>query len=171
MEHKTDKTEDFHEEITLERLENLDDYKVADGYKNVVDWKVVADKELNIGKVRGLVASKELGRVLYLDILVEKSLCSDDESKLYILVPIGLAKFNTDDKTVSINSIDADTFVSYPRYDGSDIRLDYERLLYGYYSKHPNIELKPYIGRQKADYDNEMLYDKKIMHGSPLMGI
>ena len=169
MEHKTDSSVDFHEEITLERLDDLSNYKVADGYSNVIDWKVVADKEVQIGKVRGLIASKELERVLYLDISVEKSLCNDNDSNLYILVPIGLARLNEDSKTVHVDSIDAETFVSYPRYKGSDIEVDYEKLLYDYYSKHPDIELDPYIGREKADYSHQTLYDNKTMYGSSFL--
>lgn len=174
MEHNTNKkidTSDFHEEITLERLEDLSSYKVADGYDNVVGWKVVADEELELGKVRGLIASKELERVLYLDIEIKKSMCNDNDSHLYILVPIGLAELDHDAEIVNVDAIDAEAFVSYPRYDGSDIHMDYEYLLHGYYMQHPNIHLEPYIGRTKKYYDHDLLYNQTTVYGSPLMGI
>ncbi|WP_338792142.1 hypothetical protein V9L05_16400 [Bernardetia sp. Wsw4-3y2] len=158
-------TTDFHEEITLERLEDLDSYKVADGYDNVQDWKVFADGRLELGKVRGLIASKELERVLYLDIEIEQSMCNEGDTHLYILVPIGLAKLNHDAKTVNVDSIDAEAFVNYPRYDGSDVHMDYEYLLHGYYTQHPDIHLEPYIGRTKKYYDHDLLYNQATMTG------
>ncbi|WP_375560577.1 hypothetical protein ACE193_23250 [Bernardetia sp. OM2101] len=164
-------TTDFHEELTLERLENLDNYKVADGYDNVVGWKVMANNELEIGKVRGLIASKELERILYLDIEIQEIHVNDNKSHLYILIPIGLATLDHDAETVNVQSIDAEAFVTYPRYDGSDIKMDYEYLLHGYYSKHPDIHLEPYIGRTKKHYDHDLLYDQTTVYGSPLMGI
>ena len=173
MEHKTNNTvdtTDFHEEITLARLEDLDNYKVDDDYENVKGWKVQANQGFNIGTVRGLIASKELKRVLYLDVSVDRSHCNNDDSKLYILIPIGLTVFDEDSETVKIDSIDAEAFVTYPRYDGSDIKMDYEYLLNGYYAKHPNVELQPYIGRTKKYYDHEMLYDKEMMYGNETIG-
>lgn len=163
-------TTDFHEEITLERLEVLEDYKVAEGYDNVVGWKVRANDELEIGTVRGLIASKELERVLYLDIEIDESMCNSKDTHLYILVPIGLAKLNHDAEIVNVEAVDAEAFVSYPRYDGSDIHMDYEYLLHGYYSKHPDIHLEPYIGRTEKYYDHDLLYNPPTVYGNRTIG-
>jgi len=167
MEHNTNRkidTSDFHEEITLERLEDIDGYKVAEGYDNVMGWKVVANGELELGKVRGLIASKELERVLYLDIEIEKSMRNDKDSHLYILVPIGLAKLNHDAEIVNLDSIDAEAFVSYPRYDGSNIHMDYEYLVHEYYSQHPDMHLEPFIGRTQKYYDHDLLYNQTTVY-------
>ncbi len=174
MEHNTNKkidNSDFHQEITFERLEDLKGYRVAEGYDNVMGWKVVANGELELGKVRALIASKELERVLYLDIEIEKSIRNDNQSHLYILVPIGLAKIDHNAETLNVDSIDAEAFVTYPRYDGSNVHTDYEYLLHQYYSQHPNIHLEPFEGRTAKYYDHELLYNQATMYGSPLMGI
>ncbi len=162
MEHKS---KDFHEEITLHRLEEIGGYKVADGYDNVNDWKVMADGKLEIGKVRGLIASKELERVLYLDIEVIESMCKEGDTHLYILVPIGLAKLDHDAEIVNVDSIDAEAFVNYPRYEGKDVHMDYEHLLHGYYAKHPDIHLEAFEGRTEKYYDHELLYNQPKMTG------
>ncbi|AFM05883.1 hypothetical protein Fleli_3564 [Bernardetia litoralis DSM 6794] len=173
MEHKTDKkinSIDFHEEITLERLENLTDYKVADGYDNVMGWRVVANGELELGKVRALIASKELERILYLDIEVEKNMRNDPNSHLYVLIPIGLAKIDHDAEIVNVDSIDAEAFVSYPRYDGQGIHMDYEYLLYQYYAEHPDIHLEPFKGRTAKYYDHDLLYNQTTVYGNETIG-
>ena len=170
MEHKTGKSEDFHKEVTLERLEDLSGYKVADGYDNVTGWKVMANGEAEIGTVKGLIASKELGRVLYLDIAVEKSLCNDGDSKLYILVPIGLAALNHDEELVNVEAIEAEAFVTYPRYEGKDVHLDYERMLFEYYGKHPDIHLDPIEDRTPKHYDHDLLYNQATVYGNRTAG-
>jgi len=174
MEHKTEKKTDFSEEITFERLEDLTKYKVADGYDNVTRWKVIAGKNLQIGKVRALIASKELERVLYLDIEVAENMMNEDNhhnnSHLYILVPIGLAKLDHDAKTVNVDAIDAEAFVSYPRYDGLDVHIDYEYLIHQYYSAHPEIHLDPFEGRTAKYYDHDLLYDQATVYGNQTIG-
>ena len=166
MADKTDNTVDFYDEITLERLEDLSGYEIADGYDNVVGWKVIADKEFRVGKVRGLIASKELGRILYLDVAVDESLRKAGGVHKHIVVPIGLVRLKEDLEIVQIDSIDADAFIDYPHYDGSDIDVDYERLIHEYYEKHSKVELQPYVGREAADYSEATKYDNKTMYGS-----
>lgn len=164
------KNSEFHEEITLQRLEDLDGYKVAEGYDNVTGWKVVANNELPIGRVRGLIASKEVERVLYLDIEVEKSMRNNNDSHLYILIPIGLARINHDAEIINVDAIDAEAFVSYPRYDGSSIHVDYENLVHAYYAKHPNMHLEPFEGRTAKYYDHELLYNPTTVYMNRTIG-
>lgn len=169
MEHKRDKTTDFHEEITFERLEDLTKYKVAEGYDNVVGWKVMAGNNFQIGRVRALIASKELERVLYLDIEVSEMISSKDEH-LYILIPIGLAKLDHDAEIVSVDAIDAEAFVSYPRYEGLDVHMDYEHLIHQYYEAHPKIHLEPFEGRTAKYYDHDLLYNQATVYGNQTIG-
>jgi hypothetical protein len=175
MEHKkktTIDTTNFHEEFSLERLEDLSAYKVADGYDNVMGWKVVANDELELGKVRGLIASKELERVLYLDIEITESIAKDKnmESHLYVLVPIGLARLKHDEKIVGVDAIDAEAFVSYPHYDGKEVHMDYEYLLHEYYAEHPKIHLEPFEGRTAKYYDHDLLYNQTTVYGNQTIG-
>ncbi len=174
MEHKTDKKTDFSEEITFERLEDLTKYKVADGYDNVVGWKVIAGKNLRIGRVKALIASKELERVLYLDIEIDESISNESDnhnnSHLYILVPIGLAKLDHNAEIVNVDAIDAEAFVSYPRYDGLDVHIDYEYLIHQYYATHPEIHLEPFEGRTAKYYDHDLLYEQTTVYGNQTIG-
>jgi ribosomal 30S subunit maturation factor RimM len=58
-------------------LHELSEYKVADDYADVRDWEVIDADKRTIGKVDGLLVSKEADRVVYLDVEVDTSLIED----------------------------------------------------------------------------------------------
>lgn len=55
-------------------LHELSDYKVADECADVRDWEVIDADKRTIGKVDGLLVSKQAERVVYLDVEVDASL-------------------------------------------------------------------------------------------------
>ncbi len=57
----------------LYNLHDLSGYKVAEDYADVRDWEVIDVDKRTIGKVDGLLVSKQAERVVYLDVEVDKS--------------------------------------------------------------------------------------------------
>jgi uncharacterized protein (TIGR02271 family) len=78
-----------------------------------------------------LLVDQEAMKVRYLDVDVDKELRGDDKDK-HVLIPIGYAVLNRDEKRISVNEISTDQVRGAPAYAG---RIDpqYESTLNAYY--------------------------------------
>ncbi|WP_156100717.1 hypothetical protein [Gillisia sp. Hel_I_29] len=135
-------------------LEELSDYKVDSHYSDVTGWPV---KDLNnrvIGKVDNLLVNKELERVVYLDVEVDRSIIEanhdpygrpanieirefvNKEGENHIIIPIGMVSIDDDQKFVYTESIDHQTFSETKRVNrGTLIDRDYEKVVLGSYNR------------------------------------
>jgi photosynthetic reaction center H subunit len=114
---------DFHAS-RLFRLSDLSDYEVADGDPDVRGWKVVGSDGMKLGEVEELIVDPEILKVRYLEVDAESELFSG-----HVLLPIGLAAVDADDKLIFIASLNAAVIRNYPRYVGEAITRDYEMSL------------------------------------------
>lgn len=138
----------------LYRLDELSDYKIASNYSDVRGWKIVDSDNRTIGKIDNLWVNKDMMRVVYLDVSVDKALIEDSKKEVHdaiaydngkefvykdgdshIIIPIGSVNINKDTKTVMANSIGYDTFRRTGRYNSlNNFDRDYERsVLRSYY--------------------------------------
>jgi hypothetical protein len=135
-------------------LHDLSDYKVADDYPDVRDWKVRDLNNRNVGNVDGLLVSKSAERVVYLDVEVDKSIIEEghetygskvsegvhefinEDGDTHLIIPIGLVSLDEEHKIASTTEIDSDTFLKTRRYDRNQgINRDYENIILTHYSK------------------------------------
>ena len=104
-------------------LHELSDYKVDSDYPDVRGWKVKDADNKTVGKVDNLLVNKSTERVVYLDVEVDESLLGEDTKTLaasagegvhgfinkegedHLIIPIGLAGLNEDEKLVLCNNI------------------------------------------------------------------
>ncbi|KUJ62451.1 photosystem reaction center subunit H [Flavobacteriaceae bacterium CRH] len=140
----------------LYRLDELSDYKVASNYSDVTGWKVVDSDNRTIGKIDNLWVNKDMQRVVYLDVNVDKALIDDSHNEVHdaiaqdngkefiykdgdshIIIPIGSVSINKDTKIVLANGIGYDTFRNTSRYNRqNNFDRDYERrVMKSYYSE------------------------------------
>ncbi|WP_281232802.1 PRC-barrel domain-containing protein [Flavobacterium gelatinilyticum] len=138
----------------LYRLDELSDYKIASDYSDVRGWKIVDADNRTIGKIDNLWVNKDMQRVVYLDVSVDKSLIEDSRKELHdviandngrefiykegeshIIVPIGSVSINKDTKIVMAHNIGYNTFRNTSRYDQlHNFDRNYERrVLKSYY--------------------------------------
>lgn len=138
----------------LYRLDELSDYKVASDYSDVRGWKIVDNDNRTIGKIDNLWVNKDMMRVVYLDVNVDKKLIEDSRIEVHdaianesgrefvykdgdshIIIPIGSVSINKDTKIVMANSIGYDTFRKTNRYNQqNNFDREYERrVLNSYY--------------------------------------
>ena len=108
----------------LYRLDELTDYKVASNYSDVRGWKIVDADNRTIGKIDNLWVNKDMQRVVYLDVKVDKALIDDSRNEVHdtishengrefvykegdshLIIPIGSVNINKDTKIVMANSI------------------------------------------------------------------
>lgn len=135
-------------------LSELKDYKVNSKDPDIRGWAVKDLDNRVIGKVDNLLANKELGKVMYVDVEVDESIIDinhdpyaaspnsefrefiNKEGENHIIIPIGLIDLDMDNKHVFTESIDYQTFAETKRYrSGTTISRDYERHVLGSYDR------------------------------------
>jgi hypothetical protein len=133
-------------------LHELSDYKVADDYADVRDWEVIDADNRTIGKVEGLLVSKDAERVVYLDLEVDKSLIEaghetyavsakkgvheilNKEGENHLIIPIGMVTLDEGNKKVHSKQIDYTTFAKTKRFKkGDNLERSYELMVLPHY--------------------------------------
>lgn len=168
-------------------LNELSDFKVDSDDPDVRGWKVKDVDNRVVGKVDNLLVSKEKKRVVYLDVEVDKSIIDanhdpygkpasgdvhefmNKDGENHLILPIGLARLNRDEKYVYTDSIDHRTFAETKRKEkGADVDRDYEVVVLESYNRdrdRENLDEADYRGREetvnpKRDLDE---YERKRM--------
>ncbi len=158
----------------LYRLDELSDYKVASHYSDVRGWKIVDADNRTIGKVDNLWVNKDMQRVVYLDVDVDKALIEDSKSEVHdaiandnvnefiykdgnshIIIPIGSVSINKDTKIVMANSIGYNTFRKTTRYNQQqNFDRNYEKKVFdSYYPDHKS--------RNGVESDDDAFYSRR----------
>lgn len=138
----------------LHYLEELSDYKVASDDPDVRGWELRGSDDRKIGKVTNLLVNKARKRVVYLEIEVDKAIIDADhtpygepaasgthefinkEGENHLIVPIGLARLNEDEKYVYTDTIDFKTFAETKRIEkGLVLNRDYETIVLSSYQR------------------------------------
>lgn len=114
----------------LRRLNDLDDFQVADGYDDIRGWDVKTPDGVTIGKVDDLVLSLREMRVRYIEVLVTDAPGGSvsDGAQEHALLPIGAAELDDVHDDVMVSVLGSE-FASYPRYSGREITRGYETQL------------------------------------------
>ncbi|WP_209309949.1 PRC-barrel domain-containing protein [Salinimicrobium oceani] len=135
-------------------LHELSDFKVDSHDPDVRGWPVKDVDNRVIGKVDNLLVNKEKKRVVYLDVEVEKSIIDanhdpygssasgdvhefiNKDGENHLILPIGLARLNEDEKFVYTDRINHRTFAETKRMEkGYDVDRDYEIVVLESYNR------------------------------------
>ena len=136
----------------LYNLDELPDYKVADDYIDVRGWEVKDKNNRTIGVVDHLLVNKRAQRVVYLDVEVNTALIEkghetyqksankglheflNEDGEDHLIIPIGLAFIDEENKVVTTNEIGSSIFDQAKRFKkGQPIDFDYELNLVRHY--------------------------------------
>ncbi len=142
-------------EKELYYLSELSDYKIDDGYPDVLGWEVKDSALRRIGSVNNLLVNTKAERVVYLDVEVDASIIDakhdpyskpinselrefvNENGENHIIIPIGLVDINMSDEYVFTESIDHSTFAGTKRIlKNAAIDRDYEHAVLTSFSKH-----------------------------------
>ncbi|HEV2736350.1 MAG TPA: DUF2382 domain-containing protein [Longimicrobiaceae bacterium] len=109
-------------------LDQLDDFKVADGDPDVRGWEVVASDGRKIGEVDQLLVDTAAMKVRYLDVDVDNDLVagSSDTSDRHVLIPIGYARLDEESDRVIVDQLASSDIVGLPEYTHGPITRDFE---------------------------------------------
>jgi hypothetical protein len=135
-------------------LHELSDYKVDSDDPDVRGWKVKDVDNRVVGKVDNLLVSKARKRVVYLDVEVDRSIIDanhdpygkpvsaeihefiNKDGENHLIIPVGLARLNRDEKYVYTDKINHRTFAETKRMEkGADIDRDYEVVVLESYNR------------------------------------
>ena len=135
-------------------LNELSDFKVDSDDPDVRGWPVKDADNKVVGKVDNLLVSKEKKRVVYLDVEVDKSIIDanhdpygkpasgdvhefiNKDGENHLILPVGLARLNTDEKFVYTDRINHQTFAETKRKaKGYDVDRDYEVVVLESYNR------------------------------------
>ncbi|SRR5690606_4174006 len=162
------------EEKHLYNLDELSDYKVASDDPDVRGWDVRDADNRVIGKVENLLVNKNLERVVYLDVHVDKTIIDarhdpygrpnhidirefvNKDGENHVIVPIGMVNLDKEHKNILANGIDHRTFSETKRYrHGETLNRDYEEVVLKSYNRanapYPNIDDESFYERDEFD--------------------
>lgn len=164
----SDKEKDLH------YLDDMSDYKVADGYSDPRGWEVKDTDGRTVGKVDGMLASKSVERVVYLDVEVDESVIEKGHEKLsspasegvhefinedgdtHLILPIGMVQLDDENENVLSDRITHDTFAkANRRQKRADFDRNYEVELYRLYVNDDDEGLAVPLTDEDAFYDRE----------------
>ena len=107
-------------------LDQLDDFKVADGDPDVRGWEVIASDGRKIGEVDQLLVDTAAMKVRYLDVDLDDELVAGDASDRHVLIPIGYARLDEGSDRVIVDQLASSDVVGLPEYTHGPITRDFE---------------------------------------------
>ena len=139
----------------LAHLNDLDDYKVADGEPDIRGWAVKTADGRKIGEVEDLVVDFQAMKVRYMEVELDRKQLGLDEDR-HVLLPIGTARLNDDDDVVVVGQ-DATAVAGLPTYGHGTTPLHDERALHERYGRPGTASPAPHHG-DPGDRDVDDLY-------------
>lgn len=143
----------------LAHLNDLDDFKVADGEPDIRGWKVKSADGKELGKVDDLLVDTGAMKVRYIVLEVGKNFVDRKTDDRHMLIPIGTARLDDkhDDVLLSTKATD---IVGVPGYQRDRFDRNYESsLLAGYGAKHDKKTDADFYGH--GHFDDRQFYGNR----------
>jgi hypothetical protein len=113
------------------------EYEMANGEPDIRNWKVVAVRNQEIGRIKELLFDETTRRVKYLVVsLYGKPL---NLLSREVIVPIGLAELNKRDKLVFFRDITVGHLALLPGYEKGKLTTETEREIHSVFAPSPGI--------------------------------
>jgi photosynthetic reaction center H subunit len=139
-------------ERRLAALGELPHYKVAEGDPDPRGWEVVAGDGKVVGKVAELIVDTAALKVRYLDCDIDEAALGLEEEDRHVLIPIGYARLNEEEKQVITDVVTSEEIARLPRYEGLPLSREYEDRLYAAFTggaephEHPRFNYTQFYG-------------------------
>lgn len=106
-------------------LDQLDDFRVAEGDPDVRGWDVISADGKRIGEVDNLLVDTGAMKVRYLDVEVDTEMIESDKNR-HILIPVGYARLDESEDQVRVDSLDSSRLREFPEYRQGQITSEFE---------------------------------------------
>ena len=132
----------------LHYLKDLKDYKMAKNDPDVRGWEVHDSNHQSVGTVSGLVVDVTREKVRYIDVAIDESILpgdhdpfsaehedgiheyQDSKGSIHMIIPVGVARIDSDHKTVIADGIDQNSLRNIPTYryrENVPVHSEYEQ--------------------------------------------
>lgn len=132
----------------LHYLKDLKDYKMAKNDPDVRGWEVHDSNHQSVGTVSGLVVDVTMEKVRYIDVAIDETILpgdhdpfsaehqdgiheyQDSEGSVHMIIPVGVARIDSDHKAVIADGIDQHSLRNIPTYryrENVPVHSDYEQ--------------------------------------------
>ena len=160
--------DEVHDELDLTsrlvHLDDVDEFKVADGDPDIRGWDVRTADGRKIGRVEDLIVDTGLMKVRYIEAKLDHEVTHTDNDR-HVLIPIGTARLDDDEDDVYLSTSIVDP-QQLPEYDRSHFNRDYEVSLRGQFGG-TSADLS---GDAANDFYRGDLYDDARFFGSRRRG-
>ena len=151
----------------LAHLDDLDDFKVADGEPDIRGWSVRTRDDREIGEVKDLLVDCGAMKVRYMEVELDGKALDLDEDR-HVLVPIGAARLNDDDDVVMLSG-QAVEMLGLPAYRREAMSPDRERALRDTYGRGGAVDART-AGADGDLYDGDGRFDDRSFFGARRSG-
>ncbi len=163
----------------LNYLRDLKDYKIAKNDPDVRGWEVHDADHQSVGTISGLIVDVSREKVRYLDVEIDESILpgdhdpfsaehedgiheyQDSKGGIHMIIPIGVARIEPDNKVVVADGIDQNSLRNIPTYryrENVPVHSDYERsVLANFRDRHHPVEET----RSRDEITDEELYNSE----------
>ncbi len=145
----------------LGRLDELDDFEIADGEPDIRGWTVKAKDGTEIGEVSDLIADTAAREVRYVEVEVKDELLDESAKKMdhnHVLIPIRAARLDDDGDTVFLNGVESSQFRDAPRFGREPITDEHEKAILVFFGQ-------PTTGARSPDIDDSNRFFGKRREG------
>jgi len=104
----------FGKAYLIDLLQRMDDYEVADHSCDPRGWKVCDGEDRCLGEVDHLVGDTETMKVSHLVVDIDDDLLNEDR---LVLIPVGYAELEEEEKNVRLRGIPSATLLDLPAYE------------------------------------------------------
>lgn len=112
----------------LIHLEQMPDFKVAEGDPDVRGWDVISSDRQKIGEVDHLLVDRQAMKVRYLDVALDRDF-PDRSKRRHVLIPIGAAQLDQRGKQIYVDDLSSTAALALPEYRQDAVTRDYEASL------------------------------------------
>jgi len=144
--------------IRVTPLDDLNDYKVADGDPDVRGWEVLGADGHRIGEVDDLLVDTLEMKVRYLDVELDNENLEGSTDR-HVLIPIGSARLDEEEDQVFVDTMNATSIARIPGYAHEPLTRDYETELRTHFDR-------GYIASAATatDFYAHDLYDQELFY-------
>lgn len=127
-------------EEDLSRLKDLNDFDIGEDEPDPRGWHILAADGRDIGDVDELIVDTGAMKVRYLDCDVDETELGLEEEDRHVLIPIGYAELDEDNKQVRVSRFDSDDVEDLPLFQGLPLTRDYENMVESRFARGESVE-------------------------------
>lgn len=147
---------------TLARLDELDNYEVADGNADIRGWDVRTQDGRKVGTVEELIVDTTALRARYMEVKLHRDFAGGDEER-WALIPIGTAQLDEKEDEVIVDRIPAAGFLTREERSREPLTRETELSLRAMYGATSTGLAADAALESDEDFYGDTLYDDERM--------